>query len=69
MVDATEGIIGLEWIQGNSVRNLLPGGAEEEDGEAIYEEAGHEVVRDNVDDDNPLLEYGITVGAQHTPYP
>lgn len=68
MVDATEGIIGIEWIQGNSVRNLLPGGAEEEE-EVLYEEAGHEVVRDNVDDDNPLLEYGITVGAQHTTCP
>lgn len=56
MLDATEGIIGIEWIPGNSVRKLLPGsaqGGEEPD----------EVVLDHVDEDNPLLEYGITVGA------
>ena len=30
MVDAAEGVIGIEWIEGKSVRHLLPGGAEEE---------------------------------------
>lgn len=29
MVDAAEGILGLEWIDGQSVRRLIPG----EDGE------------------------------------
>jgi len=51
MVDAAEGIIGIEWIRGNSVRNLLtgdPGGGEEPD----------QVL---MDEENPLLEYGITV--------
>ncbi|KIM79351.1 hypothetical protein PILCRDRAFT_564994 [Piloderma croceum F 1598] len=33
MVDAVEGVIGIEWIEGKSVRHLLPGGAEEESGE------------------------------------
>ncbi|KIK65141.1 hypothetical protein GYMLUDRAFT_194951 [Collybiopsis luxurians FD-317 M1] len=28
MVDATEGVLGIEWIDGQSVRNLLPGGAD-----------------------------------------
>ncbi|KAJ7171708.1 hypothetical protein C8R43DRAFT_1085030 [Mycena crocata] len=31
MVDAAEGILGLEWIDGQSVRRLLPGGAGDED--------------------------------------
>lgn len=30
MVDATEGILGIEWIEGMCVRKLLPGGAETE---------------------------------------
>ncbi len=30
MVDATEGILGIEWIEGTCVRKLLPGGAEAE---------------------------------------
>lgn len=30
MVDATEGILGIEWIDGTCVRKLLPGGAEAE---------------------------------------
>jgi len=30
MVDAREGILGLEWIEGKSVRRLLPSGEEEE---------------------------------------
>ncbi|KAJ7037395.1 kinase-like domain-containing protein [Mycena alexandri] len=31
MVDSLEGVLGIEWIDGQSVRRLLPGGAEEED--------------------------------------
>ncbi|KAG7442696.1 uncharacterized protein BT62DRAFT_988579 [Guyanagaster necrorhizus] len=31
MVDATEGVLGIEWIDGQSVRKLLPGGAEDDD--------------------------------------
>lgn len=30
MVDATEGILGIEWIEGMCVRKLLPGGVETE---------------------------------------
>ena len=30
MVDATQGILGIEWIDGRSVRFLLGGGEEEE---------------------------------------
>ncbi|KJA15842.1 hypothetical protein HYPSUDRAFT_91682 [Hypholoma sublateritium FD-334 SS-4] len=30
MVDASEGILGIEWIEGNSVKHLLPSGAAED---------------------------------------
>ncbi|KAF9039223.1 kinase-like domain-containing protein [Panaeolus papilionaceus] len=30
MVDATEGILGIEWLDGNSVKSLLPSGSSEE---------------------------------------
>ncbi len=30
MVDASEGILGIEWIDGSSVNHLLPSGAEED---------------------------------------
>ncbi|KAI5985517.1 hypothetical protein EDD15DRAFT_2175836, partial [Pisolithus albus] len=30
MVDAAEGVLGLEWIGGKAVRALLPGGSEED---------------------------------------
>ena len=37
MVDAAEGILGLEWIDGESVRRLLPGeGGEGEDALGEY---------------------------------
>lgn len=35
IVDASEGVIGLEWIDGDSVRKLLPGGADDEDEETV----------------------------------
>lgn len=38
MVDANEGVLGLEWIDGQSVRKLLPG-AEPEDDDAIASES------------------------------
>ncbi|KAM6499412.1 Protein kinase-like domain containing protein [Amanita muscaria] len=52
MVDATEGVLGIGWIDGQSVRRLLPGGAEEE------ESSADETVSD---DNDPLGEYGITI--------
>ena len=30
MVDASEGILGIEWIEGSSVKHLLPSGAAED---------------------------------------
>jgi len=54
MVDAAEGVIGIEWIEGKNVRSLLPGGVEEE-----------VETEDNLDenedaDEDPLLTYGIS---------
>ncbi|KAF9484618.1 kinase-like protein [Pholiota conissans] len=33
MVDASEGLLGIEWIEGKSVKYLLPSGADDGDGE------------------------------------
>ncbi|KAF5318304.1 hypothetical protein D9611_014365 [Ephemerocybe angulata] len=57
MVDASEGVLGIEWIDGQSVRKLLPGGEEPEEGRKVFEEAA----QDTLDDSDPLREYGITV--------
>jgi len=53
MVDTVEGVIGIEWIEGMNVRQLLPGGDEEESIET----------EDEVKDDKGnflLLYYGIS---------
>ncbi|KAJ3830508.1 kinase-like domain-containing protein [Lentinula raphanica] len=52
MVDATEGVLGIEWIEGHSVRKLLPG-AEDDGSDDV----------DNVDviDSVNLNEYGVSV--------
>ncbi len=55
MVDATEGVLGIEWIEGKAVRKLLPGGAEEE--EPLSEE--NEDVSEEQDID-PLEEFGVS---------
>ena len=54
MVDATEGVLGIEWIEGHSVRKLLPGGAEDDGSDDV----------DNIDviDSVNLNEYGVSVG-------
>ncbi|KAG6833308.1 hypothetical protein H0H87_008940 [Tephrocybe sp. NHM501043] len=53
MVDAAAGALGIEWIEGKSVRRLLPGGAEGE--------AGGEEETEEEDDKDPLKEYGVPV--------
>jgi TP53 regulating kinase and related kinases len=55
MADAAEGVIAIEWIEGKSVRLLLPGGAEEETDEAEDEFAEEE-------DADLLLSYSISQG-------
>ncbi|KAI0086814.1 hypothetical protein BDY19DRAFT_995558 [Irpex rosettiformis] len=60
MVDALEGVLGIEWINGKSVRFLLGGGAEDEevteemaDGENLPEDATEEL-------EDQLLEYNVS---------
>ncbi|KAJ3861416.1 kinase-like domain-containing protein [Lentinula novae-zelandiae] len=53
MVDATEGILGIQWIEGQSVRKLLPGGAEDD--------GADNVDSPDVEDSDPLTEYGLSV--------
>ncbi|KAJ4001220.1 hypothetical protein F5050DRAFT_1561244 [Lentinula boryana] len=53
MVDATDGVLGIEWIEGQSLRILLPGGAEDDGSDNV----------DNVDsmDSDILNDYGVSV--------
>lgn len=61
MVDATEGVLGIEWIDGNSVRFLLGGGAEDE--EEIAEDGDvPESEADEVEDEDHLKEYNVSAG-------
>ena len=53
MVDASEGVLGIEWIEGQCVRKLLPGGEEPEEGEDRSPSA---------DSQQSLEEYGLTIG-------
>lgn len=60
MVDAAEGVIGIEWIDGQNVRTLL-GGTDE--GEIEADDDNDETAEEaNVDDAGLLVEYGITKG-------
>ncbi|EJF60879.1 hypothetical protein DICSQDRAFT_137099 [Dichomitus squalens LYAD-421 SS1] len=61
MVDAAEGVLGIEWIEGKSVRFLLGGGAEYE-GE-IVEDADAPEDEDEVtevEEEDLLKEYGVS---------
>jgi TP53 regulating kinase-like protein len=51
LVDAAEGILGIEWVEGNSVKALLRGAASGEEGEE-EEMTGGDILSD----------YGITPG-------
>ena len=53
MVDAREGILGLEWIEGKSVRRLLPGGEEEDEVDGL---AGKAIA------DDLVKEYNVSTG-------
>ena len=67
MVDASEGILGIEWIDGKSVRKLLPGGAEDEEEED--DEVLEAVDKPLGGNDEPLKEYGISVGMPSAAFP
>ncbi|KAF8063492.1 kinase-like domain-containing protein [Lyophyllum atratum] len=57
MVDAAAGVLGIEWIEGKSVRRLLPGGAGDEgEGDEEGEDEQDAEIADAV-----LKEYGVSV--------
>ena len=73
MVDAIEGVLGIEWIEGKSVRMLLGGGAQGEEEQALDSEEFLDDTTDasgesasNVD---PLDEYQVTIGVSPTHAP
>ncbi|KAI0736894.1 kinase-like domain-containing protein [Fomitopsis betulina] len=57
MVDAPAGVLGLEWIEGRSVRFLLGGGAE--DTEGVVDENVENEDEDVIEED-PLRDYGVS---------
>jgi TP53 regulating kinase and related kinases len=60
MVDAAEGVLGIEWINGKSVRVLLGGGADDEDvAEEIVDE-DHEDHGGEEEEQDMLSEYLVT---------
>ena len=73
MVDATEGVLGIEWIEGKTVRMLLGGGAEGEEEQVLDSEQFFDDTTDtsgeSVSHFDPLDEYQVTIGAFPTPTP
>ena len=67
MVDATEGALGIEWIEGKSVRMLLGGGAEGEEEQVLDPEGFPDDLTDasgdSVSQIDPLDEYQVTIGV------
>lgn len=62
MVDLQEGVLGIEWIEGKSIRFLLGGGAEGEE-EEEEEEAPEDLDQDDqILETDTLLGYNITKG-------
>ncbi|KAG1745092.1 kinase-like domain-containing protein [Suillus paluster] len=59
MMDVNEGVLGIEWIDGECVRQLLPGGAELE-GISEPEDMGE---MDENDAADPIADYGVSQDA------
>jgi len=65
MVDAAEGVLGIEWIEGKSVRMLLGGGAEGEeeqvsDSDQLFDDAT-DTSGESASHVDPLDEYQVTI--------
>ena len=58
MVDAAQGVLGIEWIDGRSVRFLLGGG---EENETLVEE---DDVEELPEEEDPLSEYATSKGTR-----
>lgn len=67
MVDATEGVLGIEWIEGKSVRMLLGGGAEGEEEQVLDSDQFFDDTTDTSGESgshvDPLDEYQVTTGG------
>ena len=64
MVDAATGVLGIEWIDGSSVRVLLGGGAEGEIEEEELDSSAPDSpeMDDEVDDYLALKEFSVSQG-------
>ncbi|KAG2052315.1 kinase-like protein [Suillus hirtellus] len=62
MVDVNEGVLGIEWIDGKSVRQLLPGGAELEDISELEEAGEMDEIHENGAADQ-IADYGVSRDA------
>lgn len=63
LVDATQGLLGLEFIEGKSVRQILPGADDDDeiaDEEIIEDDAGGDEAEDKLVDS--MQEFGVTYG-------
>lgn len=65
-VDIKEGVLGIEWIDGHSVRKLLPDGAEEDDDDEDGNDGATITPRESHED--RLKAYGISVGTLSPPF-
>lgn len=67
MVDATEGVLGIEWVEGKSVRMLLGGGAEGEEEKVLdldeFLDETTDTSGESVSCVDPLEEYQVTIGV------
>jgi TP53 regulating kinase-like protein len=67
MVDATDGVLGTEWIEGKSVRMLLGGGAEGEEEQILDPDQSFDDTSDASGESlshlDPLEEYQVTIGS------
>ena len=57
MVDVNEGLLGIEWIDGEAVKDVLPSGTRDNPSDAWPESVGG-------GDHNPLNKFGISLGRE-----
>ncbi|CAA7264457.1 unnamed protein product [Cyclocybe aegerita] len=71
MVDASEGLLGIEWIDGKSVKSLLPSGAVEEYDEDqelpddVDDEGEHPLSRFEISSDTLMDLIGVEIAKMH----
>ncbi|KAL1729171.1 kinase-like domain-containing protein, partial [Schizophyllum commune] len=67
MVDAADGVLGIEWIDGMSVRKLLPGGAEDEGADFAEEHsASDRTIRLTMGSDELMGYIGTEIAKMHS---